>query len=156
MQHLFETEIRIKRRAADLFPFFADAHNLEMITPPWLHFKILSQSTPEMRAGTVLEYSLRIKKFPLRWTTLIESWNSNHSFVDTQVRGPYRLWHHTHEFFEENGETLMRDRVRYELPFGFLGEALAGWMVHRDVREIFRYRHEVISKLFEEKRLNRL
>lgn len=147
MEHKYETEVWLPHPIARVFAFFADAKNLNLITPPWLHFRILSQSTPQIQAGTLLEYSIRIKMIAVRWQTLIESWNPTYQFVDTQLKGPYKLWHHTHSFTEQKGGTLMRDTVRYILPFGRLGEWIAGPMTHRDVKRIFEYRKEVIQKL---------
>jgi ligand-binding SRPBCC domain-containing protein len=149
MVKIFETEIWLNQKRHDVFKFFSDAKNLERITPPWLHFKILSQSTLNIEKGSLLKYALRIKGFPAFWTTLIEKWNPDDSFVDRQLRGPYRLWRHTHQFSDYNGGTLMKDFVEYEIPFGRFGEMVAGRMVERDVHEIFRYRAVVIQKMFK-------
>jgi len=85
---------------------------------------------------------------PIQWRTLIAEWNPKNSFVDTQLKGPYKLWHHTHTFIEKDGGVLMTDTVRYEVPFGTLGDLIAGNYVKKDVTKIFNYRKEVISKTF--------
>lgn len=149
MVKIFETEIWLNRNRTDVFRFFSDAKNLEQITPPWLHFKIMSQSTPNIEQGSLLRYALRIKGFPASWTTLIEEWNPDDSFVDRQLKGPYRLWRHTHEFSDHKSGTLMKDRVEYEIPFGIFGEMIVGRIVERDVHEIFGYRSEVIQRIFK-------
>jgi ligand-binding SRPBCC domain-containing protein len=76
----------------------------------------------------------------MRWRSRIDSWQPNRSFVDVQTRGPYDVWHHTHEFEPANGGTIVRDRVRYALPFGALGELVAGGLVERDLAMIFDVR----------------
>lgn len=149
MERVFEIEQWIPRKPAEVFPFFCEARNLEVLTPPWLNFKILNQSTPTIQKGTLFDYSLRIHGIPVKWRTLIEDWQENESFVDTQLRGPYRLWHHTHIFTPDRGGTLMKDRVRYALPFGVMGDFLAARFVRRDVEGIFAYRKEAISKFFK-------
>ena len=131
-----------------VFPFFADAYNLEQITPPFLRFRVRGLSTPAVEAGTYIDYRLRLHGIPLRWQSRIDQWEPNHTFVDFQTRGPYALWHHTHVFTPADGGTVMRDRVRYRLPLGALGDLVAGARVARDVDAIFRYRWETIAQHF--------
>src|ERR1044071_9367246 len=82
----------------EVFPFFGDAGNLEAITPPWLGFSIVTPRPIEMGVGTLIEYRLKLHGLPLKWLTRIESREPGVRFVDAQLRGPYALWHHTHEF----------------------------------------------------------
>jgi ligand-binding SRPBCC domain-containing protein len=137
-------EQRLDGTPAEVFPFFADARNLERITPPWLHFHVVND--PEMRPGALIEYRLRLHGVPIRWLTRIEEWAPGERFVDVQLRGPYALWHHTHEFEPAgDGQTLMRDTVRYALPLGPLGALAHRLFVRRDVERIFDYRYETVS-----------
>jgi ligand-binding SRPBCC domain-containing protein len=136
----------------ELFPFFADAHNLENITPSTLNFKILSVSTPQIQSGTLIEYSLNIRGVPVKWKTEIQNWNPPHEFVDNQLKGPYKLWHHTHTFLPLGKGTLMIDRVRFKPPLGILGWLTSITLVRKEVSGIFAYRREVIHKLFVEPR----
>lgn len=144
---MLERSQRLPRPPQDVFPFFSDAFNLEAITPGWLHFQVLTPAPVTMAAGALLEYRLRLHGLPLRWLTRIETWEPPVRFVDIQVRGPYRLWHHTHSF-EPDGEdgTLMRDRVRYALPFGPLGELAHRALVRRDLDRIFAFRHAAVRE----------
>ncbi len=135
---------------AEVFSFFSDAENLERLTPEWLHFKVLGKSTPAMQQGTLIDYRLSLHGIPLRWQSRIDRWTLDKEFVDTQVRGPYRLWHHTHEFKAIDGGTLVTDRVRYEVPGGFLGRLLVGKFVRRDVIRIFEYRAKRMQERFPE------
>jgi uncharacterized protein (TIGR01777 family) len=133
---------------SQVFEFFSSEKNLERITPPFLNFKVKGISTPEIQKGTLIDYTLSLHGIPFGWRTLIDVWEPNQRFVDTQLKGPYRQWHHTHAFESLGGGTLMADRVLYKLPLGFLGKAVAGFKVRNDVGTIFKYRREVISGIF--------
>ena len=139
-------EQRLPRPPAEVFPFFADAGNLEAITPPWLSFRIVTPRPIEMRQGTLIEYRLRLHDLPIRWLTVIADWEPGVRFVDTQIRGPYALWHHTHEFEPDGDGTLMRDTVRYALPFGPFGLLAQRLFVARDLERIFDYRAEALRR----------
>lgn len=129
----------------EVFPFFADAFNLESITPPLLQFGVVTPAPILLGTGTVIQYAMKLHGIPINWTSSIQRWDPPHAFVDTQIRGPYRLWHHTHTFEALPGErTLMRDDVRYALPFQPFGE-LAMPLVRRDLARIFDYRGAVIA-----------
>lgn len=138
----------VPRPVEAVFPFFADAGNLDALTPPWLHFSILTQLPVEMRAGLLLDYRIRWHGVPVRWRTEIEQWEPNRMFVDHQIRGPYALWHHTHTFDRVDGGTRMTDVVRYALPMGPIGTAMHRLIVRRDVERIFDYRREQIARRF--------
>lgn len=128
------------------FPFFADAFNLQSITPPFLHFAVLTPAPITLGTGTVIQYGMRLHGIPVRWVSSIQRWEPPYCFVDTQLRGPYRFWHHTHTFEALPGErTLMRDEVQYELPFPPLGD-LALPLVRRDLEQIFGYRREALER----------
>ena len=148
--HLIEREQRLPRPPAEVFPFFAEALNLERLTPPWLHFKVLS-SEPDgepVGEGTLIRYRLRLHGAPIRWLTRIEEWRPGERFVDQQLRGPYRLWHHTHTFDADGVGTLMRDTVRYAMRAGPLGGLAERLLVRRDLERIFDYRRDEISRIF--------
>ncbi|WP_228430503.1 SRPBCC family protein [Baekduia soli] len=136
------------RPPADVFPFFADARNLEAITPPILRFEVITPGEIPMRVGTLIQYRLTLRGIGVNWLTSIQEWDPPHRFVDTQVRGPYALWHHTHDFEEITDAgppaTRMTDTVRYAIGFGPLGELAARGFVHRDVAAIFDYRRETV------------
>ena len=146
--HVLRREQRLPGSPAEVFPFFADAANLEAITPPWLRFRIVSPPA-DLRLGTLIEYRLRLHGVPVSWLTRIEEWLPGERFVDVQLHGPYRLWHHTHEFEPDGaGGTLMRDVVRYALPYGPLGEAARRLFVARDLERIFDFRRaQVLERL---------
>ncbi|MBN2320998.1 MAG: SRPBCC family protein [Acidobacteria bacterium] len=128
-----------------VFPFFADAGNLEKITPPWLKFKILTPLPIDMRAGTIIEYRLRLHGIALRWQSEITVWNPPFRFVDEQRRGPYKKWIHEHTFTRRGNGSTMRDFVKYDLTGGWLVNFL---FVRREVRRIFMYRTQTLLDLF--------
>jgi ligand-binding SRPBCC domain-containing protein len=128
------------------FAFFAQAHNLERITPPWLRFEVLTPGPIDMRTGTVIDYRLRLHGIPLRWTARIEGWRAGREFADRQIHGPYRLWHHHHEFVEHPGGTIVRDHVHYALPGWILGGAADALLVRRDLQRIFDYRAAAVAR----------
>lgn len=131
-----------------VWPFFGDVNNLEEITPPFLAFRVLGTSTREIGAGTLINYRLKLSGIPIRWQTHIEAWDPPRRFVDVQAKGPYSLWHHTHDFIPLGAGTLMRDTVRYRLPGGWAGAAVAGWKVRSAVEQIFDYRSRKIDERF--------
>jgi ligand-binding SRPBCC domain-containing protein len=134
---VFETEQWLPLPPQDVFYFFSDALNLELLTPPWLQFKVLTPSPLELSQGTVIDYQLRLHGIPLRWQSQITVWEPPYRFVDQQLKGPYRWWVHEHTFTEGKGGTLARDRVDYAVPGGWLARKL---LVERDLKKIFNYR----------------
>jgi len=137
----------IHRPLDEVFDFFSDAGNLEAITPPFLHFRILTSRPIAMRAGTLVDYQIRLFGIPLRWRTQIETWEPPFRFTDTQLTGPYRQWHHTHEFMAVAEGTLMTDRVRYQMPAGPLGRVVHALWTRRTLETIFDYRFQKIAEL---------
>lgn len=132
-------EVWLPRPIGEVFEFFADAHNLEMLTPPTLRFEILTPSPIRMAVGAMIDYKLRLRGIPIRWQSEITAWEPPHRFVDEQRRGPYSLWVHEHTFETKDGGTLARDMVEYAVPGGALVNRM---FVARDVRGIFEYRTE--------------
>lgn len=144
-EYVLESQLWVPTGPEGVFDFFADAHNLNEITPPWLGFRILTPQPIEMRAGTLIDYQLRLRFIPIRWRTEITVWEPPFRFVDSQQQGPYRLWHHEHTFVASNGGTLVRDVVRYRP----LGGRLIHWLfVKSDLLTIFDYRHEMLQAKF--------
>lgn len=141
----FHRQTRLTRPLETVFAFFADARNLEDITPPWLRFAILTPRPIEMRVGTLIDYRLRVHGLPLRWRSRITEWDPPHAFTDEQLRGPYRLWVHRHSFKEHGRQTLMADDITYAV---LGGRWIDRWFVRRDVERIFAYREHAIGQRF--------
>ena len=146
MIHVLEREQLVPRPRAEVFAFFADARNLEAITPPWLNFHVSTPGQIAMTEGALIEYRLRLHAIPIRWRTRIDVWEPEARFVDRQLSGPYRLWEHTHTFEPHVRGTVMGDRVRYALPLGPLGALAHAVLVRRDLARIFDFRRDEIAR----------
>jgi hypothetical protein len=134
----------IARPIEDVFPFFANANNLEQITPPWLRFEMLNPNV-SMGRGALIDYKLRLHGIPLHWQSEIVEWDPPHRFVDVQRRGPYTLWIHEHRFEALDGGTRVHDSVQYAAPGGELVRKI---MIGRDLDSIFNYRKAQLEKHF--------
>lgn len=145
--HRLERRQRLNRPADEVFSFFARAHNLERITPSWLRFEVRATEPAQIQEGAVIHYRLRLHRVPLRWTSRIEEWAPDRGFVDRQVRGPYRVWHHRHTFSADGDGTIIGDEVHYALPMGRLGDLAHALFVRRDLERIFDYRHAAVRDL---------
>lgn len=141
----FQAEQWLPRPVEEVFAFFSEARNLQTLTPSWLRFEVLTPSPIAMKAGTLIDYRIRVHGLPVHWRTEIVEWKPPHRFVDVQLRGPYTLWHHTHTFESSDGGALCRDQVRYRPR----GGVLMNWLfVRRDVSNIFSYRSEKMIQIF--------
>ena len=128
-----------------VFRFFASPENLNLLTPPWANFSILSPQPIEMVVGTIIEYRIRLRGVPVNWRSEITEWQPPFAFCDVQRRGPYRFWVHRHTFEEKPGGTLVTDHVDY----GVLGGALVNRLfVAGELRRIFTYRKTRLHELF--------
>ena len=149
----FECGLWLPRPRNEVFEFFANALNLEGITPPWLKFRVVTPKPVHMQRGAEIEYRLRIRGIPVRWRSRITAWDPPHRFVDEQIRGPYRVWIHEHRFSEKLRGTLCEDSVQYAPLGGALSNKL---LVEHDVRKIFAYRSERLQEFFQELREDEL
>ena len=138
----------VPRPRDEVFAFFAEARNLEKLTPAFLNFRILNPLPIELRGGTLIDYQIRLGGLPMRWRTRIESFEAPERFVDVQLSGPYRCWRHVHEFEDMPGGTRVTDSVTYALPFGFVGALAHRLLVRRLLERIFDYRQQRLAELF--------
>lgn len=131
-----------------VFSFFSAAENLNLITPPWLHFKILTPLPVRMEKNALIDYSIKLLGVPMIWKTEITAWQPPESFVDRQIKGPYRVWEHTHLFEEKKEGTQMTDIVRYAVPGFVLSPFVHFFFVRPRLEKIFGYREQSMLELF--------
>lgn len=146
-----ERKTWVYKSKGDVFDFFSDASNLELVTPSWLNFNILTPHPIKMETGTQISYRLRLIGIPVYWLTQITLWDPPNRFIDEQVSGPYHLWVHEHNFEEQSGGTLMTDRVGYVVPGSLLEPLIHFLFVKPSLNKIFAYREERFRQLIEER-----
>ncbi len=144
-EHILTRSLTLDLPRREVFDFFADAGNLERITPPELNFKIINEQPFDIKEGTLIDYKLKMRGIPLTWRTLISNWNPPFRFVDEALKSPYKQWIHKHTFTElEPDKTLIEDEVRYRLPLEPLGD-LGHWFVRRELDYIFDFRQKAVA-----------
>lgn len=146
-EHILTRKQTLSLPREEVFAFFADAGNLERITPPELNFQILTPQPIDIKQGALIDYKLRMRGLPLKWRTEISTWEPPFKFVDQQLTGPYRQWIHTHTFTELGpNETQIEDVVRYRLPFEPFGDAIH-FLVRRELDYIFDFRQKAVAEI---------
>jgi ligand-binding SRPBCC domain-containing protein len=149
MARLLERSQLLPAPRDEVFAFFADAHNLEAITPDFLRFRVTTPGPIRMEAGARIDYRLSLHGLGFGWRTRIDVWEPGVRFVDVQLSGPYRSWRHTHAFEDApGGGTRVSDRVEYELPLGPLGDLAHALFVRRALTRIFDHRRARIAARF--------
>jgi ligand-binding SRPBCC domain-containing protein len=146
-EHILTRQLTLDLPIARVFDFFADAGNLERITPPELNFKIITAQPIDIKKGALIDYRLKLRGLPITWKTEISEWNPPFSFVDRALKSPYRQWHHRHTFtaLSEN-KTLIEDEVKYRLPLEPCGD-LAHFFVRRELDYIFDFRQKTVAEV---------
>jgi len=150
-----EYQTILKKSVQEVFPFFANAENLDAVTPPWLKFEILTPLPIEMKIGTMVDYRLRFHGVSIRWRSEITEWNPPHKFTDVQLKGPYRFWKHEHFFVLEGNQTRMIDRVEYAVPGWIFAPIVHSLFVKRDLEKIFDYREREFLEIFNLKKFDK-
>jgi len=148
-EHILKRELTIDLPRAEVFDFFSKAENLEKITPPELGFQIVTLQPIAMGKGALIEYRISLSGIPMGWKTLISKWDPPNEFIDEQLSGPYKQWIHRHAFIETGpNTTLIKDEVRYRLPFEPFGD-IAHFIVERQLKNIFDFRERTVNELFQ-------
>tara|TARA_Y100000590_G_C15590562_1_gene965889 strand:- start:787 stop:1251 length:465 start_codon:yes stop_codon:yes gene_type:complete len=143
----------INRSIDEVFDFFKNPENLSKLTPSNLNFKILTPMPIEMKEGQLIDYTITLFGKKIHWRTIISDYVEPNMFVDQQLKGPYLLWHHKHEFNIVDRNVEMIDEVNYAIPFGFLGQIAHYIYVRRELEYIFSYRNKIIKKYLNKGKL---
>jgi ligand-binding SRPBCC domain-containing protein len=146
--HLLEVQTKLNASLKEVFEFFSRAENLNQVTPPELRFKILTPLPLEMKVGTLIDYQIRLSGIPFHWRTLITTWEPPYRFVDEQMKGPYKMWHHEHTFEQRDDHVLMTDRVHFLSPGGIFEPFINHILVEPKIKGIFSYREERFKDIF--------
>lgn len=151
MLHKLERIQIINSDLRTVWKFFSNPVNLNEITPADMKFEILTKDLPdEIYQGLIIEYKVSpFRGFTTNWVTEIKHVVPEKLFVDEQLFGPYKFWHHLH-LFEELGnyKIRMKDRVYYKLPFGIIGDIINRIFIKKRLNEIFDFRYKKIDELF--------
>ncbi len=148
-EHILTRKLTLDLPIEKVFDFFADAGNLERITPPELNFKIISPQPIDIKKGALIDYQLKLRGLPLTWKTIISTWNPPHVFIDEALKSPYKQWIHRHTFTKlSENQTLIEDEVKYRLPLEPFGD-LAHWFVRRELDYIFDYRQKTVKEILQ-------
>lgn len=146
--HILIKETIINRPLKEVFDFFSEAENLNKLTPPELYFKIITPSPIIIRQGTIIDYKIKLNGISFHWKTEITVFENQKRFVDTQLKGPYKVWIHEHSFEEREGKTYMKDVVQFLSPGWVLEPIINKLFVEKKVKAIFEYRQKILSELF--------
>jgi len=151
--HKLEYKQFINKNIEEVFNFFSNPENLSLITPKKLNFNILTPSPIEMKDGQLIDYTIKLLGKKIRWRTMITVYEPPNLFIDQQLLGPYSLWHHKHVFKEVKNGVEIIDTIHYVVPFGIIGNIVNYFFIHRDLKNIFKYRKEVIEQYFKSKEI---
>jgi len=138
----------IDKSIDEVFDFFKNPENLSKLTPAKLNFTILTPLPIVMKYGQLIDYTITLFGKKVHWRTIITDYNEPNMFIDQQLKGPYLLWHHKHQFNEIGSRVQMIDEVNYAIPFGVFGQIAHYFYVKKELEYIFRYRNEIINQLF--------
>lgn len=138
----------INKPLSEVFEFFSQAENLNKLTPPKVHFTILTPLPIPMFPGQIIKYRIKLFGIPFFWKTEITAWNPPFKFEDKQLSGPYVIWNHQHLFKEVDSKTEMTDIVTYKSKGWILAPFLHWLFVDKNVNEIFAYREKRLDEIF--------
>tara|TARA_B110000263_G_scaffold195326_1_gene173683 strand:- start:81 stop:578 length:498 start_codon:yes stop_codon:yes gene_type:complete len=133
-----------------LWDFFRKPRNLNKLTPEDVQFKIISGESDDFYEGKIISYKIKpFKLVALNWVTEISQVKEGSYFIDNQIFGPYKMWHHEHHFKRnDNGTTEIIDKVKYKVPFYILGRLIHKIFIRRKLFKIFMFRQKKINELF--------
>jgi uncharacterized protein (TIGR01777 family) len=143
--YTFTRQSTIDAPAEYVFNWHARIGAIKRLSPPWSPLKIISK-TPGVSTGT--QVKLKIKTGPVfsSWDALHTACEDGRMFRDTQIKGPFRSWNHTHRFTPSDSGSILEDSIEFCLPFPVSHSNLAHDFIKKDLERIFRYRHTVTKR----------
>ncbi|UFH32367.1 SRPBCC family protein [Chryseobacterium sp. C-71] len=154
MVHQLKREQQLDCDIETAWKFFSSANNLSKITPKDMNFIVRTKlENDEIYEGMIIDYYVSpLLGIKMDWQTKITQVDQRRSFTDFQMKGPYKLWNHYHEFIPNEKGVLIKDTVDYELPMGFLGEIAHKLFVKNKLEHIFSYRFNILEEMFNSKK----
>ena len=145
----FVKESLIRASVERVFAFHEQPEVIKLLTPPWENARVIkSASISEIGAQAVIETRI-IGPIKANWIAEHTVYDPPHRFEDIQVKGPFRSWHHAHVIEQHEGGAILRDKIEYELPLGFLGRAFAPILIQSRLQRLFDYRHQITREWCE-------
>lgn len=146
----FEREQLLHASIDEVWDFISNPANLKRITPEYMGFHIKGKQLPEkMYAGQIIRYRVTpLFNIPMNWVTEITHVKEKEYFVDEQLVGPYKLWHHEHSIKETDNGVIMKDILTYEPPMGFLGNITNSLIIKNKIKQIFDFREKKFLEIF--------
>ena len=75
MPYQYHEELLLPHPREPVFHFFSSAENLNLLTPPWVRFSIVTPTPIEMGLGTIIDYRISLYRAPFKWKSEISVWN---------------------------------------------------------------------------------
>ena len=112
--HQLHSELTIQTDLKTAWDFIRSPKNLDLITPDDMVFEIVNDLPEEMHEGLLVEYRVGIPMIGEQtWLSEIKHIREQHSFVDEQLVGPYKLWFHYHEISKVEDGVRFVDHIKY-------------------------------------------
>lgn len=151
-EFIYKTEQLLPINIHTVWEFFSCPHNLALLTPKEMDFKVLTKLDNQIYNDMIIDYTVKpLLHVPLHWRTKILNVRQHIEFTDIQLKGPFSLWKHVHEFIPQGEDILIKDTVYYRLPYGLIGRIAHYLFVKKRIEAIFSYRKKVLEKLFIKK-----
>ncbi len=132
----------------ELFAFHANPENIKIVTPPYIKTKLLFVSDNPLVAGSSIQLKSVRFGIPQEWLVKVTDYNAPSYFTDTQLKGPFKLFKHTHKFESSINGTILTDVVYYIPKGNFLGKLVKSF-IHKELVKMFDYRHWATKNYFE-------
>ena len=134
-----------------LFAFHLDMKNLKAITPLDTKVELLNKDFIP-KEGAVLKIRTVKNFIPTTWEVEIAKLQKPNLLLDIALKSPFKYWEHSHVFTKKGSVCELKDIVKYELPFGKVGE-LFDFFIKKELQNMFDFRHRITKGLLEERNI---